>query len=181
MVVFHFQCYFESSLDSLYCVYIIISCFTNQSLNYQHVFWIMGNAFLLLPGGNFKTHYKQTSFFFFCSLTLASHPWPNVVTNMTAATTPAAARSTTAMSSSRTVWRPSAGMCKELWDWPKVSKVRGGANWHFWFLDFVHSSLALLVDLKMLQTCCTREGVCDDYCKLFSSSCRHSVCGRAHI
>lgn len=42
---------------------------------------------------------------------------------MTAAMIPAAVRNTTAMSSSRIVLRPSAGMCKGLWDWPRVSKL----------------------------------------------------------
>lgn len=60
----------------------------------------------------------------FSSLTLVSRPWLNVVTSMIAVMTPVGVRSTTATTSSRTVWRPSAGMCKGLWDCLRVSKVR---------------------------------------------------------
>lgn len=46
---------------------------------------------------------------------------------MIAVMTPVDVRSTTATTSSKTVWRPSAGMCRGLWDCLRVSKVRDRA------------------------------------------------------
>lgn len=88
------------------------------------------------------------------SSTWASPPWPNAATSTIAATTPAATRSTTVMRSSRTVWKPSAGMFKGLWDWPRVSKVRSGAT------VTCHSDTTLVfvnivLSFKHLSLCCS--------------------------